>query len=120
MEKDIELAKKRLKQKYNVEFPVLTYEGEGGWADPQKKEIYIGINNPLNAIEALVIHEALHLVLKIHQKESLKERERGNPLPYFKEEMLIWNKIVEDFPELSFVVGMCIKAQKRALKINKL
>ncbi len=117
MEKEIESAKKRLKEKYNFNLPVII--GDGSGASLQPEEIWIGRENPLESIEVLIIHEAYHRIFGIDQKESLEEKDKGNPMPYFKEEMWIWNKIKEDFPELSFKVDLVIRAQMLTLGIVK-
>jgi hypothetical protein len=117
MEKAIESAKKKLKQKYNFEFPVILVNGSGASAHPEA--LWIGKDNPLESIEVLVIHEAYHIIFKIDQKYSFIEKDKGNINPYFNEEMWIWNKIIEDFPELSFQVKKCIIAEAYTLGIAK-
>ncbi|UZE94114.1 MAG: hypothetical protein IB618_00865 [Candidatus Pacearchaeota archaeon] len=114
MKKEIESAKKKLKEKYNFEFPVKIVDGEG--ASLQPEEIWVGRDNPLESIEVIVIHEAYHKIFGIDQVESFKEKDKGNFIPYFEEEMWIWNKIKEDFPELSFKVNFVIMAQMLTLK----
>ncbi len=117
MENKIESAKKRLKEKYNFERPVKIVSGEGDSLHPEA--IWIGKENPVEVIEILVIHEAYHYIFRIDQTESFKEKDKGNMMPYFEEEMWIWNKIKDDFPELSFQVGKCIVAQALTLGIGK-
>lgn len=117
MESKIESAKKKIKEKYGFERQVKIVDGEGASLHPEA--IWIGKDNPLEAIEVLVIHEAYHYIFGIDQTESFKEKDRGNVMPYFKEEMWIWNKIKEDFPELSFQVGQCILAEALTLGIVK-
>ena len=117
MEKEIESAKKRLKEKYNFEFPVILVNGEGASLHPEA--IWIGKDNPTESIEVLVIHEAYHLIFGIDQTKVFKEKDKGNPIPYFEQEMLIWNKIEKDFPELSWQVSDCIIAEACALGLMK-
>lgn len=115
MEEKIKSAKKRLKEKHNFEFPMVLVNDYG--ASIQPTEIWIGNKNPLEIIEVAAIHEAYHIIFRIDQIESFKEKDRGNPLPYFEQEMWIWNKIKEDFPDLSNEVDLAIQLQKRSLRI---
>jgi hypothetical protein len=109
MEKAIESAKKRLKEKYNFEFPVPINITEGSGARVNPKGVFIGKDNPPEIIEIIILHEAYHIIFGIDQVKSgsFKEKDRGNILPYFQEEMWILNKIREDFPELSWQVCLC-------------
>lgn len=118
MEKEIESAKKRLKEKYNFESLVIIVDGSGASLHPEG--IWLGKDNPLESIEVLVIHEAYHKIFGIDQIESFKEKKKGNHRPYLEEEMWIWNKIKEDFPELSSKVGLVIMAQMLTLRNNKI
>jgi|SRR3989344_2665965 len=117
MEKEIESAKKRLKEKYNFEFPVVIVNGTGGSIQPT--EIRIGRENDLEIIEVCVIHEAYHIIFNIDQRESFKEKDKGNVMPYFQQEMWIWNKIRTDFPELSWQVGIAIMGEMVSLGLIK-
>lgn len=117
MEKEIASAKKRLKEKYDFDFPVILVEGTGGYTHPQGNRI--GKDNPLELIEVFVIHEAYHIIFRIDQKEAFKEKDNGNPIPYFEQEMWIWTKIKEDFPELSEQVNLAIIGEAASLGIIK-
>jgi hypothetical protein len=116
IKKLVESAEKKLKEKYNFEFNIKLVGGEGASLHPE--EIWIGKENPERVMEVLIIHEAYHKIFRINQKDSFIEKDKGNPIPYFQEEMWIWNKIKEDFPELSFDVNLCIAAEMDALKLS--
>ena len=117
MEKAIESAKIKLKEKYNFEYLVILVEGEGASLHPEA--IWIGKSNPLDSIEVLVIHEAYHYIFGIDQTEAFKEKDKGNPMPYFEQEMWIWDKIKADFPELSKSVNKCIFCEACSLGLIK-
>jgi len=116
VEAKIESAKKRLKEKYNFEFPIIIVNGVGGSTHPTG--IRIGKDNPLSLIELFVIHEAYHILFGIDQTEEFKEKDKGNLIPYFKKEMLIWNQIKKDFPELSPEVDLAIAGEMESLGIK--
>ncbi|MFH0831618.1 MAG: hypothetical protein V1886_02010 [archaeon] len=116
-EEQINSAKKRLIEKYNFEFPVIIVEGLGGSTHPEGNRI--GRENPPELIELFVLHEAYHIIFNINQTEELKEKEKGNPMPYFTQEMWIWTKIKEDFPELSWKVSEAIIGEMASLGIIK-
>lgn len=118
MKTKIESAKKKLKEKYDFDCPILIVDGLGASTYPAIKGIRIGKDNNLDLIELFVIHEAYHIIFNIDQTEEFKEKDEGNPLPYFKKEMIIWNKIKEDFPELSGEVDWAIAGEKEALGIK--
>ncbi len=116
MEEKINSAKERLKDKYNFEFPIVLVDDFGASIHPT--EIWIGKHNPLEIIEVITIHESYHIIFRIDQTETFKEKDRGNPIPYFEQEMWIWNKIKEDFPDLSNEVNLAIELEKEALGIE--
>ena len=119
MEKEIESAKKKLKEKYNFEFPYTISIGDGIGASTREGRTNIGKENPLEVIEIFVLHEAYHMIFNIDQTKAFKEKDKGNPMPYFKQEMFIWNKIKKDFPELSPKVDSAIVGEMIALGILK-
>ena len=116
MQEKIDSAKKRLREKYKFEFPIVLVNDSG--ASIQPTEIWVGKLNPLEIIEVTAIHEAYHIIFRIDQTETFKEKDKGNPLPYFEQEMWIWDKIKEDFPDLSDEVDLAIKLEKEALGIK--
>ncbi|MBS3094331.1 hypothetical protein J4474_01565 [Candidatus Pacearchaeota archaeon] len=114
----IESAKKRLKRKYNFEFPIPIFIIDGIGAGIRQDKIFLGRENPLELIEVLVMHEAYHIIFRIDQVESgsLKKRDERDILPYVEEEMWIWNKMREDFPDLSGDITSAIIVEMAILK----
>lgn len=115
IEESINKAKLRLKNKYNFEFLIILVDGRGGSTYPTG--IRIGKDNPLGLIEVFVIHEAYHIIFGIDQIEEFKEKNKGNPIPYFKKEMIIWNQIKVDFPDLEPEIDLAIAGEMESLGI---
>ena len=113
IENSINLAVRKICKRYRLKFGVKIVKGEGASIHP--KEIWLGketIKNMGNKeIEALIIHEAFHLIYEdLDETEEFKEKDRrGNIIPYFKKEIKTWNRVKEKFPEYKDVVDKFIE-----------
>ncbi len=118
MERAIESARKKLKEKHNFEFPIPITIVEGTGASIKPEGMFIGKDNPLELIEGIVIHEAYHILFGIDQvaSGSFAEKDRGNIMPYFMEEMWIFNKMKENFPELATPIYICEQIEAHNVK----
>ena len=116
MEESIKRALDKLNKKYNFNIPIRIVDGVN--ASTQPGWIQIGKDNPTELLEVIVMHEAYHIIFNIDQTEEFKQKDKCNPHPYFKSEIIIWNKIKEDFPELTPFVDKAIGLEKEALGIK--
>lgn len=106
VKEEIEKALNKVKEKYGLDGLVVEIV-KGKEASIGNGKIRIGEENPLKLIECITLHEAYHIIMKIDQTEDFKEKDKGNIVPYLKTKIKIWNKIKEDFPELSEKVNSC-------------
>ena len=106
IEEEIQKGLNKIKEKYGLkgfEMEIV----DGGEASINGGKIRIGKDNPIKLIECITLHEVYHVLMKIDQREDFKEKDKGNIIPYLKTKIKIWNKIKEDFPELSEKVKLC-------------
>ena len=54
----------------------------------------------------MIVHEAFHQIFKeLDETEEFKEKDKGNLTPYYRKEIMTWNKVKEEFPKYSEVIN---------------